>query len=127
MALFENASGASHALAASAAVVTGSDQAFSFTAMLAGSDIGLARMIAALVFCLALGVGAIFLMRRWERRGLAPAVRTNKQLRIVQALRLNARSTLYLVEYGATRVLIGCGPGGITSLHAHHDVEEPSR
>ncbi|KAK47789.1 hypothetical protein BG58_40985 [Caballeronia jiangsuensis] len=92
---------------------------------LIASDISPLRIVAALVFCLLLGVAIIFLMRRWNIRGSAFMPRSTGQLRLLQTLRLDARATLHLIEYGNTQLLLGCGPEGITSLHTRSLAQEP--
>jgi flagellar biogenesis protein FliO len=84
---------------------------------LAGVD--LLRTGLALAFCLALGIGAIFVIRR--SHGISgkwlPEAAT-RRLRVVESTRLSARASLHLVEYGNRTVLLASDASGIKLLDA---------
>lgn len=69
------------------------------------------RVSLSLIVCLSLGVVAVFLLRRFGRyRG---AVVRDRQLEVLESVRLDARTSLHLIRCGKYRTLVACGPGAI--------------
>ncbi|WP_256249333.1 flagellar biosynthetic protein FliO [Burkholderia ubonensis] len=86
-----------------------------------GGGIDLLRIGGALALCIALGIAAIFVLRRYgfgptDGRGASAG---QKRLTIVETARLATRVTLHVVEYDERRVLLALDANGITLLDAH--------
>ncbi|WP_321945817.1 flagellar biosynthetic protein FliO [Paraburkholderia sp. J10-1] len=78
------------------------------------SGISPLRVVAALILCLIIGVAVILLIRRVGAR--APVVRPGRRMRLAETLRLNARTTLYLVELDDVCVLLSGDSAGVRTL-----------
>lgn len=75
------------------------------------SGIDYVRVVLSLLVCLGLGVGAALLLRRFGKyRG--PVTR-DRQLEVLESVRLDARTSLHLVRCGDGKTLVACGPGAI--------------
>ena len=75
-----------------------------------GSGIDYLRVILSLVVCLALGIGAAYLLRRLQ--GHRPSGRP-RQLRVLESIRLDTKTSLYLVQCGTQHKLIASGHHGL--------------
>src|SRR5579863_1100922 len=107
---------------ASAAAGASSPAALTLTDTLAHGGVDPLRVGLALAVCLALGVAAIFFLRRrllaQGGAGLGAARTSAKRLAVVETTRLNARATLYLVDYDGRTVLLVADAGGVKPLDA---------
>jgi flagellar biogenesis protein FliO len=74
----------------------------------------LARLGVGTVVVLGLCVGTLWAAKRWLQ-GAAP-VAASQQLRLLEALPLGNRCTLYLVSVGNRRVLVGADGGGLKTV-----------
>lgn len=96
-------------------------QVFGISAAFAGVDI--VRVSMALALCLALGIAAIIVLRRGQRTSRMWPGRTGaRRIEVVDTARLNARATLYLVEYDQRNVLLVSDASGTRLLDAHDSV-----
>jgi flagellar protein FliO/FliZ len=84
--------------------------------VLGGGDISFPRVAAALVLCLMLGIAAILVMRRVGVSPWTPARGPSTNLRVLESMRLDARTTLHLIRAGETELLIACDAGGVKTL-----------
>ncbi|MCB1591087.1 MAG: flagellar biosynthetic protein FliO [Alphaproteobacteria bacterium] len=74
------------------------------------------RMIAALLFVIALMGGLSLILRRLGLSGPAPAHSGRKRLKIIESLPLDARRRLVLVQCDEAQHLVIIGPGGETVI-----------
>jgi flagellar biogenesis protein FliO len=74
----------------------------------------LARLGVGTVVVLGLCVGALWAAKRWLRG--APAAAASQQLRLLEALPLGNRCTLYLVSAGDRRILVGADAAGLKTV-----------
>jgi flagellar protein FliO/FliZ len=81
------------------------------------TDVPIWRVLLALAFCLALGVAAIFVLRR-RFRGARPLAfgRGERRLALVESLRLSHQVDLCIVTRDGREYLIAAGPQGATLL-----------
>jgi flagellar biogenesis protein FliO len=92
------------------------------TAQLAGGggapEIDLVRVVLALVVCLAVGVAALWLLRRYGGARFTALVPRDGQrrLHVVETTRLHVRATLYVVEFDGRRILIAADQNGVVRL-----------
>ncbi|KVC83869.1 hypothetical protein WL40_02090 [Burkholderia ubonensis] len=109
------AAAASHAVAG-----TASPSAIALGPIADGS-IDVLRIGGALVLCIALGIAAMLVLRRYGfgRAGGLGVPAGRNRLAIVETARLATRATLHLVEYDERRVLVAVDANGITLLDAH--------
>lgn len=83
------------------------------------SGIDYVRVVLALLVCLGLAVAAAFLLRRFGKyRG--PVTR-DRQLEVLESVRLDARTSLHLVRCGGGKTLVACGPGAIALSRVEDD------
>ena len=82
----------------------------------AGSDVSLWRVLLALAFCLALGVGAILLLRRRYRGARPLAFGRERRLQLVENLRLSHQVDLCIVSRDGREYLITASPHGVTVI-----------
>jgi flagellar biogenesis protein FliO len=95
--------------------------------LLTSTDISLTRIVAALVFCLLLAVAAIFLIRRTGMTRVTARTAASSQITVLERTRLNPGTTLYLVGYGQTHVLLACDSHGVKTLHSQPSTPEQNR
>lgn len=80
----------------------------------AGTDISIWRVILALLFCLALGGAAIFVLRR-RFRGVRPlAFGRDRRLQLIENIRLSHQVDLCIVSRDGHEYLIAASPQGVT-------------
>lgn len=80
----------------------------------AAPDVQPVRVAAALVVCLMIGLGVIYGLRRWMgRRGLNS---DTTAIRLVESLRLDARRTLFVVDFEGQRILLAADGSGINRV-----------
>jgi flagellar biogenesis protein FliO len=80
----------------------------------AGTDISIWRVILALLFCLALGGAAIFVLRR-RFRGVRPrSFGRERRLQLVENIRLSHQVDLCIVSRDGHEYLIAASPQGVT-------------
>lgn len=77
-----------------------------------------------LLLCAALAGGAVYVLRR-RFPSLAP-VRTAPQLQLVETKRLDAKHTLFVVNWQDSQLLLGAGESGLTLLARHPDYRAPA-
>jgi flagellar biogenesis protein FliO len=102
---------------ASGAAVSSSDAVVSFGHMMTRADAGLFRVSIALIFCLALGIAVILVLRRFGTLRPTLATGAQRRLKIVETTRLGPKATLHLIECDGSSVLVACDEGGIKMLH----------
>jgi flagellar biogenesis protein FliO len=73
------------------------------------------RLTLGTIFVLILCVVTLWIGKRWIRPLAIPACE-NKQLRILEALALGGRCSVYLLQAGDAKILAGVDPGGIKAL-----------
>lgn len=79
-----------------------------------GTDISIWRVILAMLFCLALGGAAIFVLRR-RFRGVRPrAFGRDRRLHLVENIRLSHQVDLCIVSRDGHEYLIVASPQGVT-------------
>lgn len=101
-------------------------QSFTVSSGLAGVDIFHTGL--ALVFCLALGVVAIFIIRRSQGVAGTQAAQTGaRRINILDHTRLNTRTALHLVECAGRVVLLASDASGIKLLDAHDGKDQEPR
>jgi flagellar biogenesis protein FliO len=89
------------------------------------TDISWWRVVGALIICLALAAGVAFALKT-RLRGALPAMKADdRQLRLVESLRLSHQIDVCLVECGERRLLIAASPQGATLL-AGEAFEQPT-
>jgi flagellar biogenesis protein FliO len=81
-----------------------------------GTEVPVWRVIAALLLCLALAVGAAFALRKRLGGGLPLKAGRPRRLQLVESLRLSHQTDLCLVECDGTNVLIASTPHGVTLI-----------
>jgi flagellar biogenesis protein FliO len=74
----------------------------------------LERLGVGTVVVLGLCVGALWAAKRWLRG--APVAAASQQLRLLEALPLGNRCTLYLVSAGDRRILVGADAAGLKTV-----------
>src|SRR5437868_10619943 len=80
----------------------------------AGTDISIWCVILALLFCLALGGAAIFVLRR-RFRGVRPiAFGRERRLQLIENMRLSHQVDLCIVSRDGQEYLIAASPQGVT-------------
>jgi hypothetical protein len=67
------------------------------------------------VLVLGLGVGTLWLSKRWLQVKAVPSGGT-RQLRLVEVLPLQGRCCIYLVQAGSRQILAGADAGGLKAL-----------
>lgn len=83
-----------------------------------GTEISLWRVMLALIFCVAIGAAAIFLLRR-RYRGVRPlAFRRERRLQLVENMRLSHQVDLCIVSRDGREYLIAASPQGVTLVDA---------
>jgi flagellar biogenesis protein FliO len=75
-----------------------------------GSGIDYLRVILSLAVCLALGIGVAYMLRRLHAHRPSGQPR---QLRVLESIRLDTRTSLYLVQCGNQRKLVASGTHGL--------------
>jgi flagellar biogenesis protein FliO len=80
----------------------------------AGADISIWRVLLALLFCLALGAAAIFLLRRRYRGARPLAFGRERRLQLVENIRLSHQVDLCIVSRDGREYLIATSPQGVT-------------
>ncbi|GAB5096235.1 MULTISPECIES: flagellar biosynthetic protein FliO [unclassified Caballeronia] len=84
------------------------------------------RVVAALASCLLVGIVIIVLMRRSGHFAIARRSATASHVRILQSVRLNSRTTLYVLAHGDVEIIIASDAGGVKTLHtASSSKQEP--
>lgn len=79
-----------------------------------GADISIWRVILALLFCLALGGAAIFVLRRRFRGARPLAFGRDRRLQLIENIRLSHQVDLCLVSRDGHEYLIAASPQGVT-------------
>lgn len=102
---------------ASAAAAVSPQNALSFGHVVAHADIGAFRVCVALLICLGLGIALILALRRFGYRTLGSASGTPRRLKLIETVRLNPKSALYLIECDGSAVLLAADETGIKTLH----------
>lgn len=77
---------------------------------------GIGRMLAALVFVLALMGGLAFVLRKLGLSGPAVNIQGKRRLRIIESLPLDARRRLVLLQCDDEQHLVVLGPSGETVI-----------
>jgi flagellar biogenesis protein FliO len=90
--------------------------------MIAGAGVDYLRVVLSLLFCLALGIGAIFLARRAQ--GFRKPT-TGQVLSVVESRRLDTRTSVHVVMVGDHQALVVCNAGGATIAWVPAQVATP--
>lgn len=76
----------------------------------------LARLGVGTVVVLALCVGSLWFGKRWLLRGLPPTKPGGEHLRLIDAIPLGNRCSVYLLQTGVRQVLVGVDGSGLKAL-----------
>jgi flagellar biogenesis protein FliO len=80
------------------------------------SDVSWVRVLAALILCLGLAVGAAYVMRSRLRGRTAPFGAEGRQLELLETIRLSHQADLCVLRFGASRLLVAATAQGVTVL-----------
>jgi flagellar biogenesis protein FliO len=84
------------------------------------------RVLGALAIVLSLFLGAIYLLKNWQRFAVRHGARPQK-LRILEVKSLGPRQAIYVIGYEGQRLLISSSPSGVSMLSAlPEELDEPS-
>jgi len=85
----------------------------------------LLRSLLAMAAIVGVGFGVLYVMRR---RGIVPAARpASRSLRVVESVRLGPRASLFVVQFGESRLLVGQGEHGVSLIARDAAPVEPPR
>jgi len=85
----------------------------------------LLRSLLAMAAIVGVGFGVLYVMRR---RGIVPAARpAGRSLRVVESVRLGPRASLFVVQFGESRLLVGQGEHGVSLIARDAAPVEPPR
>ena len=84
------------------------------------------RVLGALAAAALLAFGAVYGLRRFAPWIAVPRAQPGKgSVRVVETLRLTQRLSLFVIEFGADRILLACTDRGVTVVSSA--AQEPSR
>ena len=73
------------------------------------------RVVGALAAAALVALGAIYGLRRFAPWIAVPQAQPGEgSVRVVESLRLTQRLSLFVIEFGADRILLACTDGGVT-------------
>lgn len=82
---------------------------------------GILRVLGSLVAVALLGVGAVYLLKRYLPSLYHPTFAGSSRIKVVEIRRLTPKTTLFLVELDGVRLLLGQHNDGITTLYEHRN------
>ncbi len=92
-------------------------------------EIDLVRVALSLALCIAVGLAALWWLRRYGGARFSALGPRDQQrnLRIVETTRLHVRATLYIVEFDGRRILIAADQSGVVRLAESGPLAAPAQ
>lgn len=85
------------------------------------------RVVGGLFVVALVGVGALFLLKRYLPAGYLPASQGAKRINVLEVRRLTPKVTLFLVEVDGVRILLSQNGERIANLHRYSSATPPER
>lgn len=81
----------------------------------AASEVGISRVVIALLICGVAGAGAILYLRRRLGTTISASIR-HRHMQVLESQRLNAQLALYVVEFSGKRYLLAHSNQGVSCI-----------